>query len=101
MKVKYFCVSNGVPRIAAWLIGVGSFSILGAGGGGGGAKRTSILVKGYYKNVHTCMHTHECTYENTCTCSSMFIHQCMHVHTYVCMHAHANTPKHLYIYILT
>ena len=35
------------------------------------AMPTSILVEGYCKNVHTCIHahTHQCTYENTCTCS--------------------------------
>ena len=40
-------------------------------GGGGGGMPTSILVEGYCKNVHTSMHahTHQCTYENTCTCS--------------------------------
>ena len=54
-------VSNGDPRIAAWLICVGSFSILG--GGGGAAMPTSILVEGYCKNVHTRMHAHahQCT----------------------------------------
>ena len=34
-------------------------------------KTSPILVEGYCKNVHTSMHahTHQCTYENTCTCS--------------------------------
>ena len=40
-------------------------------GGGEPAMPTSIFVEGYCKNVHTRMHahTHQCTYENTCTCS--------------------------------
>ena len=47
------------------------FNIGGGGGGGEPAMPTSILVEGYCKNVHTRMHahTHQCTYENTCTCS--------------------------------
>ena len=58
-------------------------------GGGGPAMPTSILVEGYCKNVHTRMHahTHQCTYENTCTCSLMFILPCMHACTRICMHA--------------
>ena len=50
---------------------------------------TSILVEDYCKNVQSCMHahTHQCAYENVCTCSIMFILPCMHAHTYVCMHA--------------
>ena len=77
------------------------------GGGGGGAKPamiTSILVECYCKNVHTRMHAHtyECTYEthvHAPKCS--YTHACIHAHIYVCMHAHADTSKHLYIYIPT
>ena len=64
------------------------FFLLG-GGGWGGSQR---LLEGYCKNVHTSMHahTHQCTYENTCTFSLMFIlpctHACMHTHMYACMH---------------
>ena len=46
----------------------------GRGGGGGGGKASDANFNtcgGVLKNVHTRMHafTHECTYENTCTCS--------------------------------
>ena len=81
------------------------FNIGGGGGRGGGeAMPTSILVEGYCKNGKSRMHahTHQCTYENHVhapKCS--YSHACMHACTHICMHAHADTSKHLYIYILT
>ena len=47
--------------IAAWLICVGSFSILGGGGGGGQSQRCQLqnLWRGIEKMyIHACMYTH-------------------------------------------
>ena len=67
MKVKLFCVSNGDPRIAAWLICVGSFSILGGGGGGGGGGASDA-------NFNTCGGIlQKCTYTHACAHTSMYI----------------------------
>ena len=53
---KIICVSNGVPRIAAWLIGKGSFSILEGGG------------KASEPNFNTCRGVlQKCTYTHVCT----------------------------------
>ena len=68
MKVKYFFASIGVPMIAAWLIGVGSFSIFGMGGK---ASEANLNTCGGGIAKFTCMHahTHDCIYAHICTCS--------------------------------
>ena len=63
---KIFCVSNGDPIIAAWLICVGSFSILG-GGGGGGEEASDA-------NFNTCGGIlQKCNYTHVCAHTSMYI----------------------------
>ena len=96
---KIICVSNGDPRIAAWLLCVGSFSILG--GGGGQRCQLQYLWRDIAKMYsHACMRTHINVHMKTMYMLLNVhtpLHACMHAHTYVCMHAHADTSKYLYI----
>ena len=93
-KIIWF--SNGDPRIAAWLICVGIFSVLG----GGGSQRCQLqylwrdIAKMY---IHAYMRTHIIVHMKTHVhapkCS--YSHACMHTHMHACMHIHQN----IYIYI--
>ena len=61
---KIILCLNGNPRIAAWLICVESFSILGGGGGGGASDA----------NFNTCGGIlQKCTYRHACAHTSMYI----------------------------
>ena len=80
------------------------------GWGGGGRRGASDANFNYLGGI-----LQKCTYKHACAHTSLYIwkhmymllnvhtpmHACMHEHIYVCMHAHADTSKHLNIYILT